>query len=334
MNVNEATEICPDFVPYTDPSTGALRCKCFARETKTCALASRDGMSCLVLEHVKKLKERTKVDAPKKTSADIAKKSYEDDYPIPPELKGETIEFFFSYSRIRTFLQCPYKYYLRYIEKVEVPTPMYFKFGTAFHKAIESVIRDGAIEFESTGDEFQDAKLRGMLEGVMDKIPIEGNLKTEEPFSFASHGKRLVRGKIDLYDVDRKIVYDHKTTDDVNDYPILGTAYQFAVYGKAIPEAEEFIVNLFGKSKLRPKKGESAEEYGNRIKADAEKNPDKYYRKAYYARSEINVDRRFDEMMYLVDHILTLENFGKFIRNPSACSIQECEYKKFCISKL
>lgn len=42
-----------------------------------------------------------------------------------------------SYSRISTFLQCPYKYYLSYIVKLPTKPKPYFSFGHSLHSVLE-----------------------------------------------------------------------------------------------------------------------------------------------------------------------------------------------------
>lgn len=45
--------------------------------------------------------------------------------------------FQWSVSRLLTYLKCPYAYFLKYKERVSVPTPWYYLFGRVIHKAIE-----------------------------------------------------------------------------------------------------------------------------------------------------------------------------------------------------
>ena len=49
----------------------------------------------------------------------------------------------FSYTKLSSFLDCPYKFYLRYEKKVELPTSSIALYGSCVHKAIElSYIND------------------------------------------------------------------------------------------------------------------------------------------------------------------------------------------------
>jgi len=45
--------------------------------------------------------------------------------------------FYLSYSKVREYLGCPYKYYLHIIRKVEIPTAPWYVVGKAVHQGLE-----------------------------------------------------------------------------------------------------------------------------------------------------------------------------------------------------
>ena len=164
-----------------------------------------------------------------------------------------------SLTKIKTFETCPYRYYLQYVEKVKVPktsyNPYFYKFGQAFHKILDSLIKTGiACDFNSTtlGDEVNNIK--SLCQQIYENDFIQNLLKypheSEVPFSiYVENGnlraekkysrKADLAGYIDFYSIDGNTLYviDWKTGKVAEDNE--NTFLQVYLYAKAL----ELILN-------------------------------------------------------------------------------------------
>lgn len=103
----------------------------------------------------------------------------------------EEVRPHFSVTQLRTYLECPYRYYLMYEEKLpweKVPSGV--AFGSAMHRAIERFNRsliDGQMDEKSAISVFAtEWAIESQREGVEYKNP-------DEPEELRDKGKRLVQ---------------------------------------------------------------------------------------------------------------------------------------------
>lgn len=249
-------------------------------------------------------------------------------------------EFIFSHSRISLFESCPFKYKLKYIEKVEPEITQKWKtVGRSYHQAIEHYLKTGTTDdliFESTGDPYEDAKIIGVMEGIGHNIKRAENpddTEVEQKVVTEIDGYK-VQMYIDGYDKAAKAIIEHKTRADITSFSLLSVIYQLSFYVKGRPETEQYRVNLIGKPKLRPKKGESVGGFKDRVYGDVKKNPQKYFREITYHRSEFDVEKYQNEIAHKIKEIMRCHEDDMFVRRPGSCAMQECEYRKVCMSKL
>lgn len=71
-----------------------------------------------------------------------------------------------SYSRIKSFYDCPYRWYLRYIRKLKAKDMFFASYGTFAHKLIEMYLKG-----ERTPKELTDMYLQGFREEVVGWAP-------------------------------------------------------------------------------------------------------------------------------------------------------------------
>ena len=135
-----------------------------------------------------------------------------------------------SYSRINTFLQCPYQFFLKYIDCAE-EAPMFFsEYGSLIHDIFASYysgrtskqesLNDFLIRFpsEAIGAYPSEAIRRSYFEQGIESIkalsPISGCvISTEQPVRFSDDGKEFI-GFIDMiYEDDNRAlcILDHKS---------------------------------------------------------------------------------------------------------------------------
>lgn len=131
----------------------------------------------------------------------------------------------FSYSKVECHNSCAYKYYLRYIKKVEVEpdqsanNPLYL--GTAIHEGIEKRSIDAAIESYkknyselTEANEFEIEKLKTILPKAIAEIP-EGEYEKclRDPDGFVGYIDLLVEVEPGVFDL-----YDFKHSNNVERY--------------------------------------------------------------------------------------------------------------------
>lgn len=71
-----------------------------------------------------------------------------------------------SYSRIKSFYDCPYRWYLRYIRKLKGKEMFFASYGTFMHKMIEMYLKN-----EKTPKQLSDLYLQGFKEEVVGWAP-------------------------------------------------------------------------------------------------------------------------------------------------------------------
>ena len=186
-------------------------------------------------------------------------------------------EIKYSYSRLDTYVQCPFKYMLKYIDGHYATTSsIALEFGTAVHaveEAIGNKIKAGEpIPYDALIKEFADKCVvmekkypqnfveldksnrtypdkinyylnEGIyrLEKLMKENPELEIVGTEVPFTFRLHGKQLFKGFIDRIlrnkATGQYIVQDIKTYNMPLEHEKLVTPLQFVVYCIGVGEA-------------------------------------------------------------------------------------------------
>ena len=135
-----------------------------------------------------------------------------------------------------------------------------------------------------------------------------------------------------LYDVIRKpSIYPSKTIPVLDDEGL-----KIAVYA----ESGERAYNKNGKPRQTAStedgivlmvRDETPDEWYARLKADIEKNPDKYFARQEVARSEDDLAEYMFDMWAVGREIADAERMGRFSRNPLNCSVYgTCEYFDVC----
>ena len=368
MRVSEIKEICEDFEPIRD-SDGLVKCQFFRDEM--CSLPGE--FLCKFIEEIKrrgdadfeaskkaeKISKAPATSPPANSPAFVSfdgkktdkkafstpvemnrtnRSSFSDTHDVPHTRgdKSDKPEFVFSHSRIGTFKQCPFKYFLKYI--LELPlevTPAWAILGRAYHKAIETAYRTHGekFDFDTTGDNYEDAKIRAVVEGALGSLYEEGEYEVENHFKMEVKDF-FIRGYIDIYDIANARIIEHKTSGNAGAFNLLNVIYQFAMYLQAKPDTRLYKVNVIQKPRHKPKKTETPEEFGARILKEIKAAPAKYLKTIDFHASEIDVQKYFKEQVSVMEHIMACHQSGMFVRNPSACMTMACEYGKPCLTKL
>lgn len=130
----------------------------------------------------------------------------------------------FSHSRVECFTQCPYKYKLRYLDKVQMfpnyePTNALI-IGTALHTGIEKDVRTAINWYYQqypviTDEHINEAmKLEIVIPMMKDKLPLGGEFEVEiDDVDFKGYIDYLVEVEPNVYDI-----YDFKYSNNVDRY--------------------------------------------------------------------------------------------------------------------
>mgnify|MGYP001565062169 CR=1 FL=1 len=224
-----------------------------------------------------------------------------------------------SVSRIRTWLECPYKHHVTYTlgwRPTAVPSEA-MAFGLAWHSAVERWWLTGEARVPS-GEPHQTAALRRTLTRYVERRQEERGARIAElPFEAELEGMAFV-GRIDLLlqRGGRWWVVEHKTTsEDVTPGAIwwqtLGLDYQPAIYMLAARamghDPAGMIYDVLGKPGIRPRRGESVDDYGARFAAAAT-----------LATREVCVGG--DRLQAALDNVGEIvDNLSCRAQNPAAC---------------
>lgn len=143
----------------------------------------------------------------------------------------------YSYSKVKTFKDCPYKYYLKYIKNlkprpsVDPSSPLFL--GTACHTGIETRSVEKAIEeyksnykFINPLHEAEMVKLRKVLEKAIVQIPEgEYEYKIADEDGFVGYIDCLVPVGEDTYDI-----LDFKYSNNQSKYKRSGQIHIYKYY--------------------------------------------------------------------------------------------------------
>jgi hypothetical protein len=281
--------------------------------------------------------------------------------------KKGVIEVILTNSQIQTWLNCRRYYKFNYIDLLKpAEESVALRIGSAVHeglhgwymtgeykksvarfyeKAIESILSvSDAIDVLSIDSEQQVvlAMMNGyccyyteemfdLLDGVINVIDSEREIKTQvdEDVWFA--------GKIDLIleDESGQWLMESKTTSIIDDRYFEKLAIDPQVTGytflasKFFPDLRGIIYNVVRKPSIRQKKGETTEQFYERMREDYIKRPEFYFKREEIVRNEKEIEE-FPKFVSNIAKELRFANF--FPRSVSRCSLYgSCSFRPLCI---
>lgn len=274
-----------------------------------------------------------------------------------------------SASRMAAFLACPRKHYYQYelgLEREESAPAL--RFGSAFHKALEARANGATLEqaYEAAKadkrleEPLELAKLYGLLCGywsvygsadsqneTIAKMHPECQWTLEIPHSRTFQHVGVIDGLAVLKD-GRTAIVEHKTTgEDISptaDYwtrlQFNGQLFLYVLAARANGwDVDTVIYDVIRKPAIRQKANETAEQYGERLAADAAERPD-----FYFARREVAVlDSAIAEFEIQRDVICKMLLHCKaasrkaalpeqgWARNCNGITCKGCDFAGFCM---
>jgi len=140
-------------------------------------------------------------------------------------------------------------------------------------------------------------------------------------------------GKIDLTTRDphgNLWIWDHKTSASALRPQWLPLNDQMGFYYWAASQAGEtpvgIVYDLIRKPSIRPRKGESAHEWRDRLLADITSRPEFYFQRAEIVKSTKELSGIGADLWDIAHTIGT----GSIHRNPGACQLMGCAYTDIC----
>ena len=233
----------------------------------------------------------------------------------------------FSYSKVETHHSCAYKYYLRYIQKLEAKPDMSpnnaLFLGSALHEGIEKRSVDEAIEkyksyFEeiTPAHDFEIEKLEQAVIKAINALP-EGDYeyRLSDPDGFVGYIDMLVKVEDGVYDL-----YDFKYSNAVGRYSDSAQIHVYKYYYERITGNK--IRNMY--YAMIPKLMETLNE-----SLDKEAKLKEYIDNSEVTLNKIEYDKK--QVSYFFARKVMMEKDDKFIKRQSgAC--KWCEYKSLCES--
>ena len=236
----------------------------------------------------------------------------------------------FSYSRVDCFKSCPYKYKLRYIDKVEMlddfeaTDPL--KLGTAVHEGIELDTKTAIDNYYMSYPVINDLHINEMikLESVVKKakniLPLE-NAQFEvklECDKFVGYIDMLVKNDDGTYDI-----YDFKYSNNIDKYMKSSQLSIYAYYASKILNIKinKLYFVFIPKTMIRQKKTEDLSQFRMRLKSTIE-----------------DLEVQIKEVVYNLHDVIDFINnevdildCKNYIKNPTKLC-DWCEYKDYCES--
>lgn len=245
----------------------------------------------------------------------------------------------YSYSRIETFVKCPYQFKLRYIDKLktlpdqESNNALYL--GTAIHEAFETGnLKDAIDSYRSNyyilSDQHinEEIKLEYQIPRVLELLPegeCEVEIKTDD---FIGYIDRLVYLFTDEQGVKHYEIWDYKYSNNIDRYLESSqlSLYKY-YYEKTHPNTVVdhlkfvFIPKVNIRQKFKSKPPETIQEFRMRLREHLESTEIKV----------IEVDYDEKSVTQFVDCCQQLKTVKDFPKNPTRLC-NWCQYQGYCES--
>ena len=237
----------------------------------------------------------------------------------------------FSHSRVECFKQCPYKYKLRYIDKIKTlddydpQDPL--KIGTAIHECIQQdikkAIKNYYMQYPIINDLHVNEALKMFYMGnkARNLLPLE-NAKYEvklECDKFIGYIDMLVPNEDGTFDI-----YDFKYSNNIDKYMDSNQLHLYKYYSEKLLniKIKKLYFVFIEKTMIRQKKTEDLREFRLRLKSTLE-NMNVQIKEVLYNSNKV--------IEFINDEIDLLE-CTDYIKN-TAKLCDWCEYKEYCENK-
>ena len=241
----------------------------------------------------------------------------------------------FSISRIKLFKACRRAWELRYLEGLRpVEKSEALEIGSNYHELLEHLYSEGS--FDGVQEEY--SKEQAMAVAYKKYIYPHFKVKAVEEWHERMVDGFIVCGRIDGRATDGCIV-EHKTTSqeitEAYEYSLMWDE-QILMY-MLLTGARKVYYTVCRKPTIRQKKGESDEEFFNRMVEWYDTDTHAKIRLLVIERTDEEVEAFKEELAVVLNEIwsciLTQTKTGRFYRNTAYCQKwgRMCEYASVCL---
>jgi len=246
-----------------------------------------------------------------------------------------------SMSSTDTFLACPQKYALQYIDRVRPPIDKgYFWLGKALHDCIGRIekgmpyVVPRPTEADNTSvKETEIIILEEYLEWYrvhQTEMPIPDEY--EVPFRLVTPKGRVVVGFIDGMYMNRGVMIERKYAQ--SDYDKLKTRRQLSIYFAGNPEGERAQIVVYTKHSIKPLKNEKDDMDAFRLRVRAkieEAGVAGNVKVSDYLRSEFPIEQEIAVLDVVTDMVELCRKNGVFPSYYFACDMLDgCAFREIC----
>jgi RecB family exonuclease len=230
-------------------------------------------------------------------------------------------EFKISYSRISTYLFCPWKYKLVYIDNQYIPVNADIIFGQIIHKTLE--------QYHSG----QGKDLQKLLECYDESWKNEGFETPQQSFEYYRRGSKMLENYFNSFSVSKvKILYTEKSFDaNIGKYRFVGIIDRIDEYPDGKKEIMDYKTHAKVWEQERVDKDFQLTLYAYACKNIFGFTPDKisvYFLsnniKVYTSRSQKEIEEGITLALETAENIMA-DNF-----DPDTSRCQHCDFKLKC----
>jgi len=252
-----------------------------------------------------------------------------------------------SYSQIQSWTRCKRKWYLAQIvglEPVELAGPL--KRGGIASDVLDLVHTGDAnplapikkaysIERESEDKVERDlAALEGVFTWYIGSEYAEMKGRTQYHWEWKEPDYPRLQGYLDLmYPNEDSIAYEFKYTGNPDNYSRFTLQDQLSAYFLGVPTLQRITLRAIQTPTLKPTKGESQNQYIERVLIDCKRQPKKYVTDTHYWRSEFDLEAYREKARWVAKEIVEACDRGEkgCYQNLNACYAPgQCEFLKVC----
>ena len=239
----------------------------------------------------------------------------------------------FSISQIKNFKACRRSYYFRYVEGLEpIEKAEALQTGTNYHELIEWLNDHGSFD----GCEESYSKEQAMATAYEKYIYPKVKVKSAEDWvTYPLTSEHQLFGRVDGIAEDGRLV-EHKTTSmeitEAYEYNLQWDEQMLAYM--LMTGAREIYYTVCRKPTIRQKKGESDEEFFNRMVEWYDEDTDSKIKLLILSRTDEEVEQfRWDAINICNEIAEVHDNPDRLYRNCGWCNIwgRRCEYSSICL---
>ncbi|MDR1433919.1 RecB family exonuclease [Candidatus Endomicrobiellum devescovinae] len=235
-------------------------------------------------------------------------------------------EFKISYSRVNTYLFCPYKYKLVYLDNFHIPVNSDITFGHIIHKTLE--------QFHGGGDQSRDA----LFECYDNAWKNDGFKDPQQIFEYYRRGNQMLENYYTSFcDAKPEVLYVEKPFDtNIGKYKFVGIIDRIDKHPDGTYEVMDYKTHVQIWEQERVDKDLQLTFYAYACKNILGFNPDKisvYFlsenKKVYTKRTQDDINNAINTAIDIAEKI-TAENFDPDLSKCFVCDFRfKCKHSQY-----